>query len=155
MHDRWEELFRLASEDEIVQPRFEQGWSIKDTVVHLWSWQQISVARLEAAWQGGEPEYPKWLQGTDPFVAEEHTEDFNARVRVKNWERPWRDVHQDWSQTFLRLIDVAKQVPNEALFEPDRFAWLRGYPLSGVLSGTLEHHEEHFAQVSSAVGKDG
>jgi hypothetical protein len=153
MHDRWEEFLRRTPEEEIVRTQFEHGWSIKDFVVHLWSWQQISLSRLEAARQGGEPEYPEWLEGADPFVAEEHTEDFNARVRERNLARPWREVHQDWDQTFLHLIDLAKQVPERALFRADRFVWLMGYPLSGVLTGTLEHHEEHFAQVSHAVGK--
>lgn len=151
IYDKWEELLGRMNVEDIVRPRFERDWSVKDFIAHLWAWQQISVARFEAALRGGDPSYPAWLQGTDPFVAEEHTEVFNARVRAGNQDRSWADVHQDWSQTFLRLIDLAERTPDDALFEEGRYTWLMGYPLSGVLTGSLEHHEEHYEEISAAV----
>lgn len=46
--ERWEELLVSLSEEQITAPRFDLDWSIKDVVAHLWAWQQISIARMEA-----------------------------------------------------------------------------------------------------------
>lgn len=151
IYDAWQELLSRMSESEISQPRFADNWSVRDFVTHLWAWQQISVARFEAALAGSEPVYPEWLDGTDPFIAEEHTEKFNARIRAQNLERPWADVDQDWREGFSMLIHLAEQTPKDALFEEGRYSWLHGYPLAAVLSGSLSHHKEHLEEISAAL----
>ena len=47
--NRWGELLDNLSEDEITRPRPPSTWSIKDVMAHLMAWQQVSIARLEAA----------------------------------------------------------------------------------------------------------
>lgn len=153
-YDRWEDLLGGMSEEGITRPRFKDDWSVQDFVTHLWAWQQISVARFEAALLDKPPTYPAWLAGTDPFIAEDHTDEFNARIRAENLDRAWADVHHDWSAGFRRLIDLAEQTPEDVMFEERRYSWLKGYPLSGVLSGSLEHHQEHLEGISSALTKE-
>lgn len=152
-HDSSEHLLQRLGEDEIARPQFDGGWSIKDVVVHLWAWQQISVARFEAALLEEEPTYPDWLQGTDPFIAEENTGEFNSRVREEYLVDSWDDVHKSWESGFLRLIHLAQRTPEESLFATGQYAWLKGFPLSGVLTGTLEHHQEHLEAISNAMGQ--
>jgi hypothetical protein len=151
-HVNWEHLIRGMSEDEIARPQFDGDWSVKDVVAHLWAWQQISVARFEAALLEKEPNYPDWLRGTDPFIAEENTEEFNSRVRETYLNYSWDEIHRTWESGFLRLIHLAERTPEESLFEAGRYAWLKGYPLSGVLTGSLEHHQEHLDDISRALG---
>ena len=59
--ERWEKLLASMSEEQITEPHFEFDWSIKDVLAHLWAWQQISVARMEAGGLDREPRYPEWL----------------------------------------------------------------------------------------------
>ena len=47
--ERWEELLASLSEEQITTPNFDLDWSIKDVIAHLLAWQQISIARMEAA----------------------------------------------------------------------------------------------------------
>jgi hypothetical protein len=151
VYDNWEELLGGIGEEEVTRPRFKADWSVQDVVTHLWAWQQISIARFAAAVLDNKPEFPAWLAGTDPSIAEEHTDEFNARIRAENQGRAWTEVHQDWSEGFLRLIDLAEQTPEDAMFEEGRYPWLKGYPLSAVLSGSREHHEEHLEDLSTAL----
>ena len=59
--DRWEELLASLSDEQITAPHLMSDWSIKDVIAHLWAWQQISIARMEAAVLNREPEFPKWV----------------------------------------------------------------------------------------------
>lgn len=152
-HDTWEHLLREMSEEEIARPQFDEDWSVKDVVAHLWAWQQISGARFEAALLEKEPNYPDWLQGADPFIAEENTEEFNSRVRDRYLDSTWQELHTAWERGFLRLIHLAERTPEESLFAKGLYAWLKGYPLSSVLTGSLEHHQEHLEDISKALGR--
>ena len=53
--ERWEEFLGGISEEQITAPNRIDNRSIKDIVAHLTTWQQISVARLEAALHNREP----------------------------------------------------------------------------------------------------
>ena len=59
--NHWDELLASLDEEQITTPHFELDWSIKDVMAHLWAWQQISIARVQAAQQDHEPEFPKWI----------------------------------------------------------------------------------------------
>lgn len=56
---RWEKLLASLNEQQITAPHFDMDWFIKDVMTHLWAWQQISIARMEAGILNREPEYPK------------------------------------------------------------------------------------------------
>jgi hypothetical protein len=56
--DSWEELLADLNEEQITAPHFDLDWSIKDVIAHLWAWQQISIARMEAGLQDRKPEFP-------------------------------------------------------------------------------------------------
>src|ERR1043165_9879550 len=59
--DNWEKLCSGLREEQITAPRFDLDWSIKDVIAHLWAWQQISIARMEAGLHNREPQFPKWI----------------------------------------------------------------------------------------------
>jgi hypothetical protein len=42
-------------------------------------------------------------------------------------------------------MQLAEQIPDEALMDPARYPWLKGYALFAVLQGLYEHHHvDHF-----------
>src|SRR5215475_5023392 len=94
--NRWEELLAGLSEAQITAPQLPENWSIKDVVAHLRSWQQRSIARLEAALHNREPEYPAWPAQLDP-EEEGQPHDLNAWLYEKDRDRPWSSVYRDWS----------------------------------------------------------
>lgn len=74
--DRWEKLLGRLTEEQMAASRPIPEMSIKDIVAHLTAWQKISVARLEAARQDTEPEYPNLPDGLDPYA--EDVDQINA-----------------------------------------------------------------------------
>ena len=139
----WEELLASMSDEQITAPRLPDHRSIKDVVTHVWAWQQRSVARLEAAVSGREPEFPKWVASVEP--------DSDASPdRVNEWiyqtyrDQPWSTVHQSWRDGFLRFLELGKAISEEDLIEKE-YPWLKGYALYMILvSSYAHHHMEHY-----------
>jgi SAM-dependent methyltransferase len=144
----WESLLAEKTEAAVCAPLRPGGWSIGGYLTHLFAWQQISVARMEAALRDTEPDYPAWLGGADPFHAEEHTGEFNARIQAAHAGRSWPERYRDWRAGFLRCIELAEAIPPALLADKDRFAWLKGHALAAVLEGTCEHHREHLEHLA-------
>ena len=140
--NRWEEFLTGLTEDQITAPNRVGSMSIKDIVSHLTTWQQINVARLEAAQQNREPEYPKWHPEFDPETDEELAK-INALIHEALHEQRWADVHREWKERFLHFLELADSIPETDLMGTGKYPWLPEYPLSAVLLGSYEHHEEH------------
>jgi hypothetical protein len=149
----WQNLLNNLTEKQKTSHPFD-GLSIKDKVAHLWAWQQRTIERLEAALQEREPEFPEWPAGLDP----ESEEDL---FQVNNWifeslgYKPWSKIYTDWKSSFNHVIELAKQIPENDLLDPEKYPWLDGYPLVAVLTGTWEHHHiDHFDQIQEWVQKN-
>jgi hypothetical protein len=141
--NRWEALLAGLSEEQITAPQLPDNWSIKDVIAHLRSWQQRSIARLEAAQLDRAPEYPRWPAEFDP-EAEGQPHDLNAWLYAKDRDRPWSSVYQNWRSGFLRFLELADAIPEKDLLDATRYAWMEGQPLAGSLQASYEHHDEHY-----------
>jgi hypothetical protein len=139
--NRWEALLAGLSEEQIITRSLPSDLSIKDVIAHLRAWQQVSIARLEAALQDRDPAYPAWTAGLPPD-SEENLENFNERINLDSRAQPWASVHQTWKDGFLRFLELAGAIPEADLLEVDRYPWIEGYALFGVLQGCYEHHHE-------------
>lgn len=139
--NRWEELLADLSEEQIIAPHLPSNFSIKDVIAHLRAWQQVTVARLEAALLDREPEFPMWLAGLDP-ESESYLDQFNARIYEIYHEQPWSSVRRDWRNGFLRVLELGGAIPEKDLLDAGRYSWLEGHPLCLVLTGTYEHHHD-------------
>lgn len=138
----WQELIASLSPEQISTPLLPSDWTIKDVVAHLWSWQQATVARAEAALLNKSPDYPEWwlTMGPDP---DEDVDRTNAYLYQINQDKPWPKVYTDWKAQFSRYLELSRQLPEKDLLEPGKYAWMGSYALSASSMGTLEHHEEH------------
>ena len=140
--DRWHKLLAELDEPQINMPLTPSIFSIKDTMAHLRAWQQVSIARLEAALLNTLPIMPDWCAGLDPDAAE--VDLLNAKIHDLNRQKPWATVHQEWSDGFLKLLNLAQQTSENELLDKEKYAWLNGYALMDVLHGSLEHHLDHY-----------
>jgi hypothetical protein len=150
----WEDLLTGMSEEQIIDSNLPSNLSVKDVITHLWAWQQLSLARQEAALHDREPEYPGWVEmfGPDP---EENVGQTNAWIYGTYREKPWRSVYADWRAQYLRLLELAEEVPEKDLLDPARYAWMGGYPLSASLLGSYDHHDEHLEPLRARLGWKG
>jgi len=149
--NRWEQLLAALNEEQITARLPSSRLSIKDVMAHLWAWQQVSSARLEAALSNREPEFPQWLAGLHP-ESEENRDKYNERIYQDNRESPWSSVHQVWKAGFLRFLELAEAIPEPDLLEVGKYSWLREYPLSAVLLGSYNHHHEHLESLLGKLG---
>lgn len=140
---RWEALAAGLTEAQATDRSAPGGRSVKDELAHLWAWQQRSIARMEAARQQRTPEYPPWPVDGDPDADDASLDKLNEWIFESNRDRPWTEVLNAWRNGFLRLISQAEATPEKDLLEKDKYAWLPGYALADVLTGSTEHHSEH------------
>ena len=147
----WEEFLAGINEDEMdVQPQ-PGKYSISELLTHLHAWQQVSIARLEAAVLDKDPSYPEWLDVTDPSYVEQHLDEFNARIQEIHRAESWSTRHREWNEDFLRFIKLAETIPDSIMFDSERFAWLDGDALAAVVDGSCEHHREHLDSIRSRL----
>ena len=148
--DKWEELLASLDEEQLVAPRFDLDWSIKDVLTHLWAWQQISSARIEGGLRDGEPDYPQWI-----VSSVENWEADSDRVNAVTYERyhakSWSEMYESWRNGFLQLLNVGNQISERDLLDGDRYEWLHGYSLAAVLVASYDHHQEHYEKVIAAL----
>jgi hypothetical protein len=52
-------------------------------------------------------------------------------------------------------LELAESIPEKDLLEIGKYPWLREYPLSAVLLGSYEHHEEHLEPLIVLLRQDG
>ena len=140
--NRWEELLAEMSKEQIITPHVPSEWSTKDEIAHLWTWQQRSIARLEAALFNHEPEFPEWISGSDPD-SEGSTTQINAWIYESTRELSWSQVHENWKAGFIHMLDLGEQIPENDMLDASKYPWLDGYNLAFVLVASYDHHQEH------------
>lgn len=147
--DQWEDVLARLSEGQIAAPHLG-SFSVKDVVAHLWAWQQITLARVEAAVHNREPELPVWVTGLPADWEDEAdltTDLTNGRIYKLNRDRPWPSVHEAWRAGFTRLLEMSATIRERDMLDSSRYPWLKGHSLAVVLLGTYDHHHEHLEKL--------
>lgn len=145
--EAWDQMLSGLTEAQANAPTegIEQ-WSIKDVIAHLKGWQQRTLARVDAAANNREPIFPKWPEGLEP--EQEDVTQINDWIYQSHREIAWAKVYEDWREIYLSVIKEAQRVPEPAMIDSGRFAWLHGNSLALYLIATYDHHQEHFDKLS-------
>lgn len=152
--NRWQVLLASLSEQQIHQTLTPSTWTVKDVVAHLWSWQQGSVARMEAALHNREPNYPAWwaVRGPDP---EEDLDGTNALLYKLSKDKPWKVVYSDWKAQFMHYLELTQKLPKQDFFQPGRYPWMGKYAIADSTKGSLDHHKEHYETLTEWLREHG
>ena len=150
--EHWEALLASLSEEQIAASRFDENWSVKDVMNHLWAWQQISIARLEGGVMGHEPDYPQWILSVGEDW-EDQADAVNDLVFERNHNKPWLEIYQNWRNGFLKLLELGEQISERNLLDGSRYSWLKGYNLAYILIASYDHHQEHLEKLQDLLGK--
>ncbi|MFX1284191.1 MAG: ClbS/DfsB family four-helix bundle protein [Promethearchaeota archaeon] len=143
----WKDQLSKITENQVVVKRSNSNRSIKDDLSHLWIWQKISVARIEGALNNKNPNLDWWPEEFDP-ESETDLEKINEWIYEINMKKSWSNVYKDWKEGFSRLISLAEKINENDLLNPEKYSWLKGYPLIIVLQGSYNHHAEHLEKLS-------
>jgi hypothetical protein len=141
----WEAVLAEVGDARMTEPGAFGDWSFKDLVAHLNGWKARRIARLEAA-AGNRPEPAEpW-----PAALGDDTDAINVWIDAQNRDRLLADVIEESREHFARLAEVVQMLPDEALGDPQRFAWTEGEAIGPAIvdGGWFEHwHEEHETEV--------
>jgi hypothetical protein len=116
--------------------------TVKEALIHLWAWQQHTIAYFDAAIQDREPVSPPWpylIRGDD----EGDVDATNAWIAQTYYGKSWEQAYQDWKTGFLALIALVERLPEQDLQNGSKYPWREGWPLLASCEGTYEHHREH------------
>jgi hypothetical protein len=141
--------FSQLSEDQLVAPGPDGGWSVKDHLAHLAAWERGIVAVLNRR--------PRWpAMGLDEEQVPALDEaGINATVERHNKGRALSDVLADFEQVHRDMIAVLERLSFDDLLKPystyvpgsDR----RDPVLSSIAGNTYDHYTEHRAWVQVVV----
>ncbi|MCS6940819.1 MAG: ClbS/DfsB family four-helix bundle protein [Roseiflexaceae bacterium] len=145
--EQWDAALARLGDREAAAPLPSSSWTIKDIVVHLWAWQQRTIARVEAAIAGHEPVFPERSAESNPD-SEGSVDQINVWIAETHRDLPWSLAYRQWREGYLHLLDISDQIDERDLLDPSRYPWLDGRPLALILLATYDHHQEH----GSALG---
>ncbi len=100
-------------------------------IAHLWAWQQRSIARIQAARLGRQPEFPNWPTEFDPD-GEGGPDQVNAWIYATHRDQPWSGAQHKWREGFQQFLEAADEISEEDLLEKS-YPLMREYPLYTVL----------------------
>lgn len=123
---------------QLTTPGTTDVGSVKDMLAHLAAWQKHLLAILQAACQGKEPGIP--IRHLTCEEIERLNQGFYAAARA----RPLREVWAAFRATYTQVQQAIESLSEEAITDPERFAWLDGSSLRRLIAdSTYEHYHEH------------
>jgi hypothetical protein len=137
-YGEFEDLLASLSEEQMLTPNVNGGWSIKDNIAHLTVWQNYLLNRLQGVIDGSTSE-PKFLSLTGTEDEE------NEQIYQQNKDRSLADVLADFRSSYQSVLATIQAMSEESLngtfpwSTSDRQVW----PL--IVGNTYEHYAEHSA----------
>lgn len=122
------------SEAQMLQPVLPGGWTVKDVLAHIGWWEQ-RAADL----------YRTFAAGQTPAVRinEHNLDEFNTRTYQQYKDVPLDEVRAFEQSAYRDILLIAETVPEEDLFDPNRFPELGDEAADLVVHNTYEHYAEH------------
>lgn len=143
----WRELTDAAGAIGFETPGIGGGWTYKEVAGHLNGWRVRTVARLEAAAAGTEPEPAPWPARMSTET-DEGTDEINAWIDSWYASRPVEEILAEADDQFARIRAAVERIPDHDLAAAGRFSWLGDFALAAVVEGSAEHlHDEHESDI--------
>lgn len=127
---------------ELILPGANGAWSAKDEVAHVTFWEERILVVLRATLADEDPPHPPLVGNAVKIDA------MNAEIFARSRGHRIDDVFADAERTHTDLIGAVAAFPDDALFDPHRFAWMNGDPLGrAVATNTYLHYPEHTGNI--------
>jgi hypothetical protein len=134
--DRLAAALAGLADDAMLDP-VGDGWTRKDVLAHLETWERRVV-----------DDFALVRRGTVPDRSVE-TDDLNDRELRANRHRSLADVRAGERAAWDAVVDAIREASDEELFDSHHFAWTDGDPFADWFRGnTDEHVEEHLEQLT-------
>ncbi len=131
-------LLGNISENEMLFPIEENGWSVKDHVAHIVVWEKRLVEWLDVVERGDVP------QQLPPGMTWDDLDRWNEQTFEENRERELKEVLADFDHIADEVVLAVEAIPENLLMRADSLAWRSSSPLwEMVAANTFWHYPEH------------
>jgi hypothetical protein len=147
---QWTDLIDGLSTEQITAVP-EGDYSVKEAIGHNWAWEELTIAKLEAALEDRELHFSLW---PEPFDANNDADEavINANIQALTRDRSWEQLYADWQTTMQRVIDLTGQISEDDLMQPGRYPFMGEGRLMGQMAMTWDHHGEHLRDLKVHLG---
>ena len=149
--DDFQAYLKTLTLEQMTQPTDAAGWTVKDHIIHLATWEDGVYALLE--------KQPRHAQmGLDKALWEGHEIDaINADIQQRNKDKPLAEVLQIFENVHKRLVEKIQSMSSKDLLRPYSYYQADSTaekPVFGwIVGNTYEHYAEHKPWIAAIVGK--
>jgi len=122
-------------------------WTVKDILAHIAVWLSYLSTNLYKIERGVKP---------DMGLTDDQVDRLNAQHYREQRNRPLERVLEDLHGAHLAVLNRVEAFSDAILFDPQKFKWMKGQPLSAhVAVNAHEHYREHAADILAWREKQG
>jgi len=138
------------SSAQLTAPGPDDGWSVKDHLAHLATWEGMLIALLE-----GKPIHSAFGLSRAEYDALESTDALNAVIAGQNSGKSLDEVLRWRDETHARLVTMIAALPDEDLSKPISF-FQPDDPderpvLRKIIGDTYKHYTEHLPWIEAII----
>ena len=129
------------TEEQMHAPVGVGEWSIKDILAHIAAWQSRLITAMFKAERGFTPDTTE-----GGAIVDRLNEQWYREMKDRPFEQVWDDLDSSYHQLLKRIESWS----DRDLFDPKRFAWMRGDPFATYIAGdSYEHYAEHAVHIEA------
>ena len=148
--DALNEYLDKLTEKQMTEPVDAAGWTVKDHIIHLATWEEglLGLLQRRPQYTGMGLEAGDWNKSND---------EMNAMIQVRNRNMMLKDVLNALQDVHKRLVSQMQSMTTAELEKPysyfdansteERPVW------AWVVGNTYGHYEEHTPWIAAIVGK--
>lgn len=111
--DAFQASYAGLTDEELLAPGVTGGWSVRDIVAHVTTWEEEALKFLPLILEGGQPpRYSVTYGGIDAF---------NARMTETKRTYPLSEVRRQQDDVHRRLVALVESAPEDQLVRETRF----------------------------------
>jgi len=133
-YEALEQFLAGIDQTQMNQPGALGDWSVKDTLAHLYEWQQMFMRWYTAGLRGENPPTPaegyKWSQ----------LPALNQMIYEKYTGQPLEVILTQFRISHQQTMQLIQSLPDADLFTPGLYTWMRTSVLAAYLSANTGSH---------------
>jgi hypothetical protein len=134
-----EDLMTKIPEEDFLRPVFDGGWTLKDMLSHIVSWEQKMITWIGEAAEGKLPEMPNGDAAVDAL---------NAAFYQENKDLSLEDARQAFKRSYPQALAVAENTPDEVLYTENLFEGRKNPFWITVAANTYWHYNDHIEDIT-------